>query len=94
MHAYAFYEQSKLKSPAVVEDEVRKSCKVWLLSTNRMTVCGDRRYLTFSLSLSAFALGVAFGPSDCWIRSSFFFCRETTYYLKDTISEVKYVSEV
>ena len=55
---------------------------------------GDRRYPTFSLSLSALDLGAAFGPSDCWIRSSFFFCRETTYYSDDLISKVKIVSEV
>ncbi len=53
-----------------------------------MSVHGDRSDLTFSLSLSAFVLGAAFGPSDCWIRSSFFLCRETTYYeVEDTVSK-------
>ncbi len=51
----------------------------------------DRRNLTFSLSLSAFVLGAAFGPSDCWIRSSFFFCKETTYCFRDAISAMNRV---
>ena len=55
---------------------------------------GEGRCPTFNLSLSALDLGAAFGPSDCWIRSSFFFCRETTYYSDDVISKVKIVSEV
>lgn len=45
-----------------------------------MSAHGDRRDLTLSLSLSGLDLGAAFGPSDCWIRSNFFLCRETTYY--------------
>ena len=59
-----------------------------------MTVHGDPRGFTFSLSLSALVLGAAFGSSDCWIRSSFFFCSETTYYFKHTFSTVKSLSEV
>lgn len=59
-----------------------------------MTVHGDRRGLTFSLSLRPFVFGTALGPSDCWIRSNFFFCKETTYYHEDTIGKVKTINEV